>query len=58
VEISLNKLHEELKDHIRFEERILFNEIQSAASQDQLDKIEQFHSSEKFEDNLSDIFWK
>lgn len=58
VENSLKKLHVALKDHIRFEERILFNEIQSVASQDQLNKIEQFHSSEKFEDNLTDVFWK
>jgi len=47
-----------LKDHIRFEERVLFNEIQSAATPLELEKIAQFHSDEKFKDNLNDVFWK
>lgn len=57
VENSLKKLHVELKKHIRFEERILFNEIQEAATEQQLELIEKHHSIEKFEDNLKDVFW-
>lgn len=58
VENSLKKLHVELKKHIRFEERILFNEIQEAATEQQLELIEKHHSIEKFEDNLKDVFWQ
>ena len=58
VEKSLKELHVALKNHIRFEERILFNEIQNVASESQLDLIKKHHTSEKFEDNLNDVFWK
>ena len=58
IENSLKQIQTLLKDHIRFEERILFNEIQSAATPQELEKIEQFHSNEKFSDNLNDVFWK
>ena len=58
VENSLKKLHVALKDHIRFEERILFNEIQDAATSQQLNLIEKNRPEEKFEDNLSDVFWQ
>jgi len=58
IENSLKKIQTLLKDHIRFEERILFNEIQSEATPQELEKIEHFHSSENFSDNLNDVFWK
>ncbi|MBK5208360.1 MAG: hemerythrin domain-containing protein [Flavobacteriaceae bacterium] len=58
IENSLKQIQTLLKDHIRFEERILFNEIQSAATPQELEKIEQFHSNENFKDNLNDVFWK
>jgi len=58
VENSLKKLHVELKNHIRFEERILFNKIQEAATEHQLELIEKHHKEEKFEDNLTDVFWQ
>ena len=58
VENSLKKLHVDLKNHIRFEERVLFNEIQEAATEHQLELIEKHHSKEKFEDNLTDVFWR
>jgi len=58
IENSLKQIQTLLKDHIRFEERVLFNEIQSAATPQELEKIEQFHSNEKFSDNLNDVFWK
>ncbi|WP_345006648.1 hypothetical protein [Snuella lapsa] len=44
--------------HIRFEERILFQEIQSKATDAQLLIIENVHSSSTFEDKLDDEFWK
>ncbi|HQY20029.1 MAG TPA: hemerythrin domain-containing protein [Ignavibacteria bacterium] len=57
IEESLNLIPELLESHIRFEERTLFNEIQKAASADQLEKFQHIHSDEKFTDNLSDEFW-
>lgn len=58
IENSLKQIQTLLKNHIRFEERILFNEIQSAATPQELEIIEKFHSNENFADNLNDIFWK
>lgn len=54
---TISLIEEELEKHIRFEERILFNEIQERASQKQLQTIEAIHTLE-FEDNLTDPFWK
>ncbi|TYB77069.1 hemerythrin domain-containing protein [Bizionia myxarmorum] len=58
VEKSLSKIEEELEQHIRFEERILFPEIQKAATEEQLQHIAKIHQPESFEDNLADEFWK
>ncbi|MFV0539661.1 MAG: hemerythrin domain-containing protein [Aestuariibaculum sp.] len=58
IGVALNKVEEELDNHIRFEERILFPEIQMAATETQLELIEKIHQPEKFEDNLDDEFWK
>jgi len=58
IEDSLKKLQTELKNHVRFEEQILFNEIQGKATKAELEMIEKHHHLEKFEDNLNDIFWK
>lgn len=55
---SLSLIEEELERHIRFEERVLFNEIQRNATQEQLLALAQIHSEEKFVDNLTDTFWK
>ncbi|MCB0722974.1 MAG: hemerythrin domain-containing protein [Ignavibacteriae bacterium] len=57
IDNNLELITTELEKHIRFEEGILFNEIQKAASDDQLMKFEQIHSDERFVDNLSDEFW-
>ncbi len=54
---SLSLIEEELERHIRFEERVLFNEIQKAASKEQLKTILKLHSDEKFRDNTDDEFW-
>ncbi len=56
---TLSKIEEELDNHIRFEERVLFPEIQNVATEAQLLQIEKIHRpDEKFEDNLNDEFWK
>jgi iron-sulfur cluster repair protein YtfE (RIC family) len=54
----LGKVEEELEQHIRFEERVLFPEIQKVATQAQLEHIEKIHQPEVFEDKLDDEFWK
>ncbi len=56
-EKSLHRLEEELDAHIRFEERILFNEIQKVATQEQLDKIEEIHSDIEKAPDYEDPFW-
>ena len=58
VEKSLHKIEEELEKHIRFEERILFPEIQKNATDEQLTLIEDIHDDEGFVDNEEDEFWK
>lgn len=55
---SINSIEEELEKHIRFEERVLFNEIQKIATKEQLQQIALYHSDSKFVDNLSDPFWE
>lgn len=55
---TLNKIEEELEQHIRFEERVLFPEIQKVATAEQLSLIENIHQQDDFEDNLNDVFWK
>jgi hypothetical protein len=58
IEDSLKQLQIALKDHVHFEEKILFNEIQSKATKEELDLMAKYHRTEKFEDNLNDVFWK
>src|SRR5690606_3314691 len=57
-EKSLNNLEEELDAHIRFEERILFNEIQKVATEEQLEKIEEIHSHLEKTPEYHDPFWE
>lgn len=54
---SLGLIEEELEQHIRFEERVLFNEVQKIASEEQLSIILKLHNDEKFKDNTHDEFW-
>ena len=54
---SLNLIEEELEKHVRFEERILFNEIQQVASEEQLNIVSELHTDEKFKENTEDEFW-
>ncbi|MCB0461843.1 MAG: hemerythrin domain-containing protein [Flavobacteriaceae bacterium] len=55
---ALSKIEEELEKHIRFEERVLFPEIQKVATEEQMLQIEKIHQPESFEDKLDDEFWK
>ena len=55
---NLNLIEEELESHIRFEERILFNEIQEVANKTQLEFIKESHSENYFVDNTNDPFWE
>lgn len=55
---TLSKIEVELEQHIRFEERVLFPEIQKIATEDQLLLIEKIHHQEPFIDKLDDEFWK
>lgn len=55
---NLNLFEEELEAHIRFEERILFNEIQAVASEAQLELIKESHNESNFVDNTNDLFWE
>ena len=57
IEETLVCIEEELVAHIRFEERVLFQEIQKVASQEQLQKIEEAHSI-IIVDKWEDEFWK
>lgn len=54
---AVSLIEEELRLHIRFEERVLFNEIQKIATEDQLKAIYHSHNT-CFKDNLKDEFWK
>lgn len=58
IQKNLNLIEEELESHIRYEERILFGEIQKNATAEQLQSIQINHSDEKFVDNLTDQFWE
>jgi hemerythrin-like domain-containing protein len=51
-------IEKELEMHIRFEERVLFNAIQSLASSEQLIQIEIDCVDKCFYENLSDPFWE
>lgn len=56
-EKSLILLEKELEAHIRFEERILFTEIQRAATKEELEKIEEIHSDNDSKEEYADPFW-
>lgn len=47
-----------LEQHIRFEERVLFSEVQQIATPEQLSLISALHGEEHFEENLQDVFWE
>lgn len=54
-----NKIEEELSSYISFEERILYNEIRTIASPEQLVIIEESHHQLEFrDDDWEDKFWE
>jgi iron-sulfur cluster repair protein YtfE (RIC family) len=55
---ALGLIEEELEQHIRFEERVLFNEIQQLATSEQLIKIKKHHSGPETREEWDDEFWK
>ena len=56
IEINLSLIEEELVAHIRFEERILFKEVEKAATEEQLKIIEKEHSK-NMQEEWKDEFW-
>lgn len=56
-EQGLMAMQAALEQHIRFEERVLFPEIQRQATAEQLKHMEQAHAGETFCDNPDDPFW-
>lgn len=54
---TLSLLEEELEAHIRFEERVLFAEIQEVATNDILEKIENVHLEINSTEEYPDPFW-
>lgn len=54
---SLNLIEEELDSHIRFEERVLFNEVQKIATAGQLALIDEHHSDSAHCEDWEDEFW-
>lgn len=58
LERSLSLLEEELERHIRFEERVLFQEIQKNTTTKQLKNLTKIHREEDFIENTEDEFWK
>jgi hypothetical protein len=57
LEIVLGLIEEELEAHIRFEERVLFGEIQMVATDAELMIISVLHSEADFVENVEDVFW-
>ncbi|MCC6723689.1 MAG: hemerythrin domain-containing protein [Saprospiraceae bacterium] len=57
LERHLSLLEETLTAHIRYEERIVFPEIQAIATPAQLSAIESQHHAQPFEEVWKDQFW-
>ncbi len=57
IPLSLELIEQELDQHIRFEERVLFNKVQQVATPEQLRLIEENHNT-PFDDKWEDEFWK
>lgn len=57
IEINLSLIEEELVGHIRFEERVLFNEIQKIANEEQFATLEKMHQETSNVEGWVDEFW-
>lgn len=57
---NLVLIEEKLESHIRFEERVLFNEVQQVASTEELNRIASVHtpSAGLADEKWKDEFWK
>lgn len=57
----VSRIEEELEAHIRFEERVLFEAIESVATEKELDRIDALHGSLEPNDGgdpvVEDVFW-
>ena len=58
TEANLTQLYQLLQKHIRFEERILFNYLQTHTSEDQLEAFQKSHRKQQFCGHWSRAFWK
>lgn len=54
---TLKKIEQKLEDHIRFEERVLFNEIQDVASKEDLARVAKLEQVDEVQECWSDRFW-
>lgn len=55
---NLSLMEEELTAHIRYEERVLFNEVQQVSTPEQFSEIERLHQGQPFVDDWEDKFWE
>ena len=55
---ALEAIEKELDEHIRFEERVLFQKMQETLSTEELKQIDEVHKEEPFVENEEDNFWK
>lgn len=53
---TLQSIEMELNAHIRFEERLLFNKIQEAATETQLQQLNEHYNNE-YKEEWNDEFW-
>lgn len=58
LEKSLSLIEEELESHVRFEERVLFQEVQDQCSPEEAERIKAVFAEKKFVENTEDEFWK
>ena len=54
---SLSQIEEELEAHIRFEERVLFPEIQKVATKKELQRVADHHTEIEACEDWDDEFW-
>lgn len=55
---NLSLIEAELTGHIRYEERVLFNEVQQVATPEQLLEVERLHHGQPFVEEWGDKFWE
>ncbi|CDF79956.1 conserved hypothetical protein [Formosa agariphila KMM 3901] len=58
LEANLSTLADVLEAHIRFEERVMFPEIQAIATTEEMTHIDDIHYEQNLEENTTDEFWK